>query len=344
MALILYADPHLGVTRTGNTTPQSRQLLKDSICNTVDNILTRRGPDDHLLCLGDLFDSYSNPEAVISQGMQVVQSTDITLAGNHDVIADADKVGSLELIAEHYPDKVVMAPFNKPYADGMTLGDVNVVAVPHVTTQELFEESLLMAIDLMTDEHVDHSIPSVLCLHCNYESPHDLTETSLNLTKEWVETLLITFSYIALGHEHQPRDLFDGRLIILGNVHPTSFADISPKRIALIDEGGVRFEQVWDETRNYAEFPVDAIPDNTYAQFVRIKGSVSADEIAGVSKAVNRLWKTSANLLALRSEVQVDAITEVAQDGAAAETLPALIEKELAEHPAMLSLWGEFTS
>jgi DNA repair exonuclease SbcCD nuclease subunit len=344
MALIIYTDPHLGVTRTGNTTPRSRQLLRDSICNTLDDILMMVGADDHFLCLGDLFDTYSNSEDVISEGMQVVARTDLTLAGNHDVVADADKVGSLGLIAEHYPDKVCMAPFNQPFADGMTLGDVNVVAVPHVTTQTLFEESLDMAAHLMTDKQIDLSLPSVLCLHCNLESPHALTETSLNLTKERAEELLGTFGYIFCGHEHQPRDLFDGRLIILGNIHPTSFSDISPKRVAIVDASGVRFEEVWDDIK-YARYMVDAIPDRTYAQFVRIKGSVPSENIAQVSKAVNRLWKTSPSLLALRSEVTVDDIVQEQQDdGATAETLPSLIAKELESSPAMKAMWEEFTT
>jgi DNA repair exonuclease SbcCD nuclease subunit len=347
MALIIYTDPHLGVTRTGNTTPRSRQLLRDSICNTLDDILMMKGADDHLICLGDLFDSYSNSEAIISEGMQVVARTDLTLAGNHDVVADADKVGSLGLIAEHYPDKVCMAPFNQPFADGMTIGDVNVVAVPHVTTQTLFEESLDMAAHLMTDKQIDLSLPSVLCLHCNLESPHALTETSLNLTKERAEELLGTFGYIFCGHEHQPRDLFDGRLIILGNVHPTGFADISDKRIAILDASGVRFQQVWGKDENYAEWDVNEDPplDSTDAQFVRIKGSVPSENIAQVSKAVNRLWKTSPGLLALRSEVTVDDIVQEQQDdGATAETLPSLIAKELESSPAMKAMWEEFTT
>jgi DNA repair exonuclease SbcCD nuclease subunit len=342
MALIIYTDPHLGVTRTGNTTPRSRQLLRDSICNTLDDILMMKGANDHLICLGDLFDSYSNSEEIISEGMQVVARTDLTLAGNHDVVADADKVGSLELIAESYPGKVCRAAFNEPTHLLTRLGDVIVGAVPHVTTQTLFEEALdQLYIAVSTDQL------KILCLHCNFESPYALTETSLNLTKERVEKLLDTFHYIVIGHEHQPREHYEGRLIILGNIHPTGFSDISDKRVAVVDASGVRFEQVWDPSMGYAEYQYDDIPTTfgTNAQFVRIKGSVPSEHIAQVSKAVNQLWKTSPGLLALRSEVTVDDIVQEQQDdGATAETLPSLIAKELESSPAMKAMWEEFTN
>ena len=345
MALIFYTDPHIGVNRTGNTTPASREKLKESINNTVGKILGRRQEGDYLICLGDLFDTYSNPESVIRQGSTIVEMTDLILAGNHDVVADADKVGSLELIMGHHPSKVIYAPFNEPHCDVRTFDGVAVVAVPHVTTQDLFEESLSIAIEkaeLMT------GMQRMLCLHCNYDSPHELTETSLNLTPERVQQLLGSFNYVLLGHEHQPRDLFGGRLIILGNTHPTGFSDISPKRIAILDDKVLHFEEVWSEHEGYGEFYSDDLPalHATLNQFVRIKGSVSSDQMAGVSKAISTLWKTSPNLLAMKSEVTVSDVPqqEADQGEMTPETLPALIERELESDPAMQSMWKEFTT
>ena len=349
MALIIYTDPHIGVNRTGNTTPASRELLREKILKGVYGILARKNEGDYAICLGDLFDTYSNPESVIRQGMSIVGMTDLTLAGNHDVVADADKVGSLQLITNNYSHKVVYARFNEPWAETLLVSNTIVTAVPHVTTQDLFEESLDKAVQ-QTLGVKSHTWPKILLLHCNYDSPHELTETSLNLTPQRVEELLDTYNYIFCGHEHQPRDLFDGRLIILGNTHPTSFADISSKRIAVLDEGGVVFHPVWDMDADagYVEWNIntDVTLDSTEAQFVRIKGEVPSDQMAEVSKAVSRLWKNSPNLLALRSEVRVTGMQQQDTSGVevTAETLPALVERELASDPAMQAMWQEFTS
>jgi len=344
MGLIIYTDPHLGVSRAANTTPASRERLKESINDTVVGVLDRKQHGgDYLCCLGDLFDQYSNPESVIRQGMAIVSQTHLTLAGNHDVVADADKVGSMQLIAEQFPGKVVQAPFGVPTHYLAYVSNISVAAVPHTTTQEIFEEALdQMYIAVTTEVPADKT--KILLLHCNFDSPHELTETSLNLTPERAEWLLNQFDYIFLGHEHQPRDLYDGRLIILGNVHPTGFSDVSDKRIAIVDDDGVRFEEVWDSSTGYAEYWVDAIPDSTEAQFVRVKGSVPSDDMALVSKAINRLWKTSPNLLALKSEVTVDDIVQQLDEveEVTAETLPVLIERELQSDEAMLSMWREF--
>ena len=346
MGLLIYTDPHIGVNRTSNTTPASRQRLRDNIIKTVDGIveLAQRN-NHHLICLGDLFDTYSNPESVIRQGMRIVEQTDLVLAGNHDVVADADKTGSLELIREQHPGKVIYAPFNQAHADVRTFDGIAVVAVPHVTTQELFRKSLVVALSKASQMT---GMTKILCLHCNYESPHELTETSLNLTAEVAEQLLETFDYIFLGHEHQPRELFGGRLIILGNVHPTGFSDISSKAIAIVDEAGVTFDQVWDYHAGYAELDVND-PDGVVpatAQFIRVTGEVSSDAIAAASKRVSGLWKAGPDLLAVKSEVRVTDTQQQDTSGieVTAETLPALVERELASDPAMKAMWQEFTA
>lgn len=348
MSIILFTDPHIGVNRANNTTPASRELLREKILKGVYGILARKNEGDYAICLGDLFDTYSNPESVIRQGMSIVGMTDLTLAGNHDVVADADKVGSLQLITNSYSHKVVYAQFNEPWAETLLVSNTVVTAVPHVTTQELFELSINKAMLQASGRMVDMTKPKILCLHCNYDSPHELTETSLNLTPEHVEKLLKIFDYIFLGHEHQPRDLFDGRLIILGNVHPTGFADISQKRIAVVDDGTVVFHPVWDVSTGY-----DVVDVNTMnievadsVQFVRVVGEVASDAIASVSHDIASLWKSNPNLLAVKSEVQVTEMQKQDTSGAAltAETLPALVERELASDPAMQAMWQEFTS
>ena len=359
MSLVIYTDPHIGLRRNANTTPAGRDRLQQAIINTLDGFLPEsivdQGDHNKYVCVGDLFDQYSNPEKVIDQGLDILYRTHMVLAGNHDVVADSDKIGSLQLI-EGTPahGDVIRADFGKPKVGALLLDDFLVVSVPHVTTQELFEKSLGMAIDYCLEHpsYVEGAIP-ILLLHCNYDSPYECTETSLNLKPDHALELLDTFSHIFMGHEHSPRDLLRGRLVILGNTHPTSFSDISDKRIAILDNVGgkavVNFKQVWSKELGYLEIDVNEegfIPATTTAQFVRVVGTAPADQMARVSKGVNTLWKNSPNLLAVRSEVAVTQIE--GQDSTAieatAETLPALIARELEADPAMKQMWEEFTS
>ena len=347
MSLVIYADPHIGLNRTKNTTARSRQLLREAVKQQVYDILDRKRPGDSFICLGDLFDTYSNPEQVIRQGQSILYYTDLVLAGNHDVVADADKMGSLELLKVSHGSQVVYTPFGESAAYIQDFEEASVVTVPHVTTQTLFEESLSSAIDLR-ESHA-HGGPAILALHCNYNSPHELTETSLNLEPQHVEELLEVFDYIFLGHEHQPRDLYDGRLIVLGNTHPTGFSDISDKRIAVVDNVGgklqVNFETIWSD--GYVEVDINEapIPESTDAQFFRLTGRIPSDQLAEVSKGVQLLWRNSPKLLAVKSEVKVVGIDKLTDDGTeiTAQSLPKIISEELKSDPPMHALWEEFS-
>jgi DNA repair exonuclease SbcCD nuclease subunit len=349
MSLIIYTDPHLGVNRANNTTARSRELLKEAVKQQVYDILGDTPENSYSLCLGDLFDTYSNKEEVIKQGQSILYYTDLVLAGNHDVVADADKVGSLQLLQSSNQSKFMYAPFGESYAGAVQLDEVMVVGVPHVTTQALFEESLSEAIDL-AEQHKESGLPIILALHCNFNLQRELSETSLNLTAEHAEELLEVFEYVFCGHEHVPRDLYDGRLVILGNTHPTGFSDISDKRIAILDNVGgklqVNFETIWRKSDGYLEVDSEKIPEETEAQFVRITGEIESDKLGGMARSISKLWKNNPGLLAVKSEVAVKSVENTAENGevVTAESLPAIISKELEANPKMFSLWNEFLS
>lgn len=353
MSIVIFTDPHIGTKRTTGTTPDSRKKLQQAILDTLYSFLPEEQDYDHFyVCAGDVFDTYSNPEEVLAQGRDIMRRCDMVIAGNHDVIPIADKKGSLEYINETEKGGaiIVHAPFGKVWVQTEEMDSTLVTGVAHTTTQELFELSLDKAIENRTAASME--LPAILVLHCNFESPHDLTETSLNLTEGRAAHLLEYFDYIFLGHEHQPRDLFGGRLVILGNTHPTSFSDISDKRIAIVDNVGgnlqVNFKEIWNASQHYSEHDVSDIallPMATTGQFIRLTGQVPSDQLGQVAKAVKKLWKDSPNLIALRSEVQVTGATEIDSTAAeaTAETLPALISRELASDPSMKAMWEEFT-
>jgi DNA repair exonuclease SbcCD nuclease subunit len=344
--LIIYGDVHLGVQRTANTTPASRLKLQQCIQSTLESILDMPGEK---IGLGDLFDTANNPEHVIQYGSSVVDRTTLTLAGNHDLISDSTKLSSLQLVSEFHPRRIALTPFGEAGIHVQTIGGAHTVSIPHATTQDLFIESLEMAVQHVTTTTASVGMPRILLFHANFDSPYELTETSINMTPEWAERLLNSgYEYVIGGHEHNGRDLYDGRLVMLGNVFCTGFSDISDKRIAILDEEGIRFERVWSMEGGYEEWDVNEDPPLTctQAQFVRVKGNVPSEGIGKVSKAVSTLWKTGPNLLALRSEVRVTDTQQQDTSGieVTAETLPALVESELASDPAMKALWQEFTA
>jgi len=342
--ITFFTDPHIGLKRTANTTPTSRAQLRDHIAMTAFDIAANA--KGKVICLGDLFDSYSNTEDSILTGRSIASMCDLVLGGNHDVTQDATKVGSLGLVAwtiNTDATQVVLPRFNEVVHRKSYIAEdrTSLTAVPHHTTQALFEEALAAAeggVQIDDEESVN-----ILLLHCNYESPYDLTETSLNLTKAWAERLLEKFDYILLGHEHNPRDLFDGRLIILGNTFPTSFSDISDKRILHFEDGEMRSEWIWREAQRAMSCPATDIPEGDISpvQFLEIEGEVEHGQLAFIAKSISSLWRGNPQLLAVKSSVKVQGMQEAIRRKADTRSLPQLIEAELADKKDQLELWHE---
>lgn len=342
---VLFTDPHCGVNRVANTTPKSRVMLRKEIMRKLGYILWDvAGKNDQVFCLGDLFDTYSNDEALLLSVFPIVERLDWCLAGNHDLVSIKDKTGSLELFhkrcLEGGFDKFCYTPFGMAGVGTRKVKDTLYVAVPHTTTQELFEESLSQAIDIADNSACRFKH---LLLHCNYESPYADTETELNLSKEMAEELLTAFDLVLIGHEHNQREALEGRVILLGNIFPTSFSDLADKRVMIIDDetGEYRFETIWKLSDHF--FDVNAagledVPDT--AQIVRVSGYCPLAEAQKLSQAVKAAWQRLPNLLALKVDVTMEGLDTVGDVTATLEDLPTMIEKELQGTP-LAALWNE---
>jgi DNA repair exonuclease SbcCD nuclease subunit len=295
-----------------------------------------------------MFDTFSNSEHVLAEAVSIISRTSLVLSGNHDVVNQADKIGSLQMLDRTYQRLLgsghcLFAEFGKPMAFSWPIlaEDVHVVAVPHVATQTLFEESLNQAMEVEIDRRLVGG--SILLLHCNYDMSEDwVTETTLNLKSDRAKALLEKFDYIMLGHEHEPAEYLGGRLIILGNLFPTCLGDISDKRIAVMENGKLRFEPVWSKASGYAEYAHDQIPDTTGASFIRVKGEVEPGDMLEMTQAISRLWKKSPYLYCVKVDARIKGLTANV-DGQSVNRsiaqLPELIRRELEQHPAMLELW-----
>ena len=219
MTILFYSDPHFGLQRKANFTRDSNYRLENHRRWLIDNKLKSV---QNSVCLGDFFDKTTNPEIVLIDSILTAKYTNFILAGNHDVPNSTRQASTLDVLSELYHNKVIL-PCSVLEAETPVvkeLDGVSLTFIPHQLNQSLFEKQLSKA---------RHETPygdiSILCLHCNYDSPFELSEESLNLNSEWAEKLLEKFDYILLGHEHKPREDFDGRLKVLGNPYPTNFSE-----------------------------------------------------------------------------------------------------------------------
>lgn len=349
--MIIFSDPHLGLRRTQNTTPASRQRLQDLGFAAVQEIV-EMADDDFLICAGDLFDSYSNPEGVIARALPLVEKLDWCLAGNHDLVNIADRIGSLQLLRDLYDADVYAdgnpgdrarfcyTPFGQVRLYTRGYGDKLFVAVPHVADQDLFDKALQRAFEEYVTE-LEHK--KYLLLHCNYDNPMS-RETDLNLTREAAEELLDVYDYILLGHEHEPREDFDGRLVVIGNTLPTGFADVSDKRVLRVEpDGSLTSLPIWHQHKHYLRVDwkqIDNVTVPSDLQFLRLTGKAEASELVALSRVTRRLWAEHPYLLALKADVEVAGIARSVGEQGVLDRLPEIIAREL-KGSALEALWTE---
>lgn len=341
MSTLIFTDPHLGLSLRSNTTPASRVLLMQALEQQLIQILDHDGPK---ICIGDFFHTYSNDEATLSRTFPLLQQLDLCLAGNHDLISIRDRMGSLQLLSELHPGVVVHTPFGEAGAFVREIDGVRFIAVPHTTTQDLFEGSLRQAQELSGQG----TGPCILLTHSNYENNFVRDqESQLHLSREQAEGLLNHFDYVVLGHEHIPRDDLDGRLIILGNTHPTGFADMSDKRVMYVEDGKIRFEPVWSMAEGYREYSLDTLPEAAPCPFIRLNDTLDRSDIRTMTQKVAAIWRNSPELLAFKVNVQLNGVEALDVDNLQheqLERLPELIRRELQQRPELASLWDEFTT
>jgi DNA repair exonuclease SbcCD nuclease subunit len=343
-----FTDPHLGLPRTANTTPASAKALQTALYEAAllacDDVVPT-------VCLGDVVDRFSNPERVALQALEVVSRCSLVLSGNHDLVNQADQIGTLSLVdqvlqesTQHRESPIVFAPFGQAAARGVESLPW-MAAVPHVASQELFEDSLVMALERPPPR--EPGWPRLLLLHCNYNLSEDrANKTTLNLKPDYAEELLTEYDYILLGHEHVASEHLGGRVIVIGNTHPTGFSDLSDKRSLTLTKGeGFRERALWSLKGGYAEYAHDQIPTRTSAQFVRIVGTAEAEQMLGVKRAIQSMWERSPALYAVRDEVQVPGmlVTPSRSSGGLAQ-LPDFIRRELEAEPKLLALWDTLSA
>lgn len=332
MSLLFFSDPHLGLERHSHTTAKSRALLQEAVFNQALAVL--ENPADSRFCLGDLFDKATNSESVLLQGIKVASQCHV-LAGNHDSTNRETRKSSMDFLWEGFSqiarttgNTLILSP-RKFLADDVYL-------IPHCLTQTEFENLLDQA-------------PSALflCLHCNYDSPFADNEATLNLTRERAEKLLEKFGHILIGHEHNARSDFGGRLQILGCTFPTSFHDCKTDKFLWRYVGGQLVpEKIWDAQVGYREVPWETLldsPDLSGVQFLSVTGQAPLARMPEIAKRVSDGWGQVPGLLMLRNQVQPEGEAELPEtESTRFQDLPSRVRSELPED--LLPVWEHYLS
>lgn len=330
----LFTDPHIGRRAGAHTTHESSLALDNAIC---ENALTAANSTTTTVCAGDLFDKSHNKELNILQGLKVAAKCDLILAGNHDLANRDNTKTSIEIVASTL-ENVVRAEVSEVLVNHFEDDSgVTFTIIPHHSSQDLFDKALAQA----SSEVVNRDM---VILHCNYNSPFANNDSSLNLSPEQATKLLEVYDYVVLGHEHNARRELNGRLVILGNTHPTNFGDITDKfyyDFDWIDEAKTKRDFIptkcWDKSISYVKVYADKLLDGTAVipesvKFIEVYGEDVKPELSGeIANCLRDLWVRYPGAYMIRNNVSyINIAVETVDKGAQLESVTDAITEKLA--------------
>lgn len=330
----IFTDPHLGRKAGAHTTKKSSELLDEAIC---DNALDASLSEDTTVCAGDLFDKSHNHEIDILKGLTVAKQCDLVVSGNHDESNRENTRTSIELVGE-VTKNLVRVDTSCVLVESYDDDNFSFSVIPHHSSQDLFDQAINQACEGEKED--------LLFLHCNFNNPFAQNDASLNLSTEQAELLLQRFKYIVLGHEHNHRWEMDGRLLILGNTHPTNFGDIGDKYYwDYSPKSGFIKTKIWDKSTQYAKLPVLALIEEGFnfegQNFIEVYGEEIDPELAPkVAQAMQDVWASGdERLFMVRNNVKFKQLVATTVDSdVQLEDVTKAITKDL-KNSDMLELW-----
>lgn len=280
----LLNDIHIGAIRSAGTTPASALALRKYALDSFSSLLDHINED--LVILGDLFDTYSIAMTDLLTTYQTLtrwleKGHNLTLIpGNHDLSTDSAKMSSFQFMGQ-----LLINHPNVQYISGGGWVDEKegVYCISHVHNQDLFDMELA-------------KVPpcKFLLVHCNYDNHFAKdSDHSLNLSEDQAKASKA--ETIVFAHEHAPRTLLGGRVVVMGNQFPMSISDCldgHDKFMHQIAGDKINPIKVWDRKTEYVEMDWRS-PESTDAKFIRFVGSASAEESAAAADTVARYRKAS---------------------------------------------------
>lgn len=326
--MLIINDTHLGVSRKGGTTPQSRQQLRDYTLAAFEELLYSGGDMPlSVLIAGDLFDAFTVDTRDVIAVYEIIYGAfdrgmlkDLTLmSGNHDASAKGEKVSSFHLLAhflrQMFPAQVRIVDHDDGLAYLGSAGQFELWAIAHQLNQDLFDQRVQDVLGLEPAE----GIKPCLILHCNIKNSFaQEADHSLNLSGEQLDTLMRAGWHVICAHEHQQRTLRSGRLIVPGNQIPTSVADLLGCDGKYLVEVGESLEL--KRLPMPANFFVQTdwrdinVPDD--ARFVRVVGDATSAEAAQALDTVAHLRQRHdafvvANAVKIEGLLEMDTLAEM---------------------------------
>lgn len=296
--MIIINDAHLGAQRTGGTTPQSAQALRDGVRDNLSRFLYQH-KGEHVLCNGDLLDRFEIDSGELIEAYEVFSNwlcsgllNKLTLVmGNHDASAKGNKVSSFHLLSHflsaQHPHQFRMID----HTDGFCQVSGNVFAISHQMNQDLF------ALEVEKACATKHE-GEYLLLHANIKNTFaEHSDHSLNLTDDLLAKLMIAGWTLIVGHEHQSYTLRGGRVIVVGNQWPTSVSDCigeKSKNALVVTETSCFTVPTWQAEGNYAEIDWRDIAEHAGEEkFIRVVGEATSAESADVIAIISRFRQKS---------------------------------------------------
>jgi len=219
--MLVLNDLHIGVNRSGGTTPQSQVALRTYLLDNLASILDKEsGP---VVINGDIFDGFTvdtndvvKTARTLNTWLNKMTLREVHLvAGNHDYNPRGDKLSSFHLLVHMlYMSKVHGRVY--VYDKGLKQVSRNVWCIPHMPNQDLFNMEIAEAIPVGKPGQY-------LLLHCNYKNGFaENSDHSLNLSDDQVGDLMKAGWTLLLGHEHVGYSLRGGGGVVAGNQLPSS--------------------------------------------------------------------------------------------------------------------------
>lgn len=303
-------DLHLGVHRTGGTTPLSYALLSNYAHDCFGQLIALVEQDEDLLINGDLFDGFviSNNDLVrtfntILDAFRLGRIRKVILSrGNHDISKNTEKLSSFDVLGSMLTAALGIERVHVVIEHEVVTTDAGEVWVlPHLPNQDLFS----LALDDIAGDPRPY-----LFVHANFDNGFaEEADHSLNMSKVQAERLnRAGVKSIIFGHEHQQRQESSG-VFVVGNQFPTSIADClgnNQKRALHVNQHSMLTIATWEDKGSYMEVDwnkLGTVPAEV--EFLRVKGEATAEQAADVLAAVSALRK-SHNAFVITNAVEVD--------------------------------------
>ncbi len=334
--MLILNDVHLGVNRSGGTTPASREALRNYLFSSFEGILNDT-TESHVCILGDLFDQFEvdgrdwvQCYMILqgwlgrlpgkSQSLRELTKNDVhrltLVAGNHDHSPKALRVSSFEMLCAVLIEQFGHDRVNTLGIDQWTRlshstdkADVfDIVALAHCSNQEVFNAKLTEILEkTVTGDRI--------LLHANYDNNFAAqSDHSLNVTREQAKAFASKGATLCFAHEHQAREALGGSVVVFGNQWPSSVADClgNTSKAAHIMSGSVTKVGTWsmEDEEGYAEVDWRELHSPELCTgFIKVVGTASANEAGDCINAISK-FRSRSPAYVITNGVHIEGVAE----------------------------------